>query len=495
MSDGDLTVTLDGIQLQGFCGNGSSQAYHSPINYEEIVFEAASAGADQSAGGIRQHLIPRRGGNTFSGTFAGFYMDPSWQADPLTPELVARGLTQGPSLDGLNNAEGGIGGPLMRDKLWFFFSARRMVADRVIPNAFYRDGSPGIALDKVTNRSLRLTWQATARNQFTADHHWVVKTQLLGVTANTDIETVSRPSLSSPYAQGQVKWTSTVSSKLIVEVGGTDYRAVPADQLSARRVPGPLHAPVVCGCEPNGYLNGPPDNGIGGRTLHHRARPAVRACDRHVCHRLARHQVRHSEQLGQVPGRHRPERRLESALPERCAVPGADLQLARQGTHRDEPEPGSSCRTRGSSGASPCSAVCAGRTIKRRLARRRQATDASFRLAIPRGIPARVAWVGPAHGRHLRRVRRREDGLEVQREQVPGRGDRWAGDRPESRPLAERQRAVARLERRRYRSGRARMHVLDVRLRDQLRPGAGELRHRATRVHDYLFPRFDPLRH
>ena len=225
MSDGDLTVTLDGIQLQGFCGNGSSQAYHSPINYEEIVFEAASAGADQSAGGIRQHLIPRRGGNTFSGTFAGFYMDPSWQADPLTPELVARGLTQGPSLDGLNNAEGGVGGPLLRDKLWFFGSARRMVADRVIPNAVYRDGSPGIALDKVTNRSLRLTWQATARNQFTVYYDWVVKTQLLGVTANTDIETVARPSLSSPYAQGQIKWTSTVSNKLIVEVGGTDYRA------------------------------------------------------------------------------------------------------------------------------------------------------------------------------------------------------------------------------------------------------------------------------
>ena len=44
MSDGDLTVTLDGIQLQGFCGNGSSQAYHSPINYEEIVFEAEGPG-------------------------------------------------------------------------------------------------------------------------------------------------------------------------------------------------------------------------------------------------------------------------------------------------------------------------------------------------------------------------------------------------------------------------------------------------------------------
>jgi hypothetical protein len=225
MSEGDLTVTLDGIQLQGFCGNGSSQAYHSPINYEEIVFEAASAGADQSAGGIRQHLIPRRGGNEFSGTFAGQFMHRSWQGSPLTPELVARGLTQGPSLDGLNNAEGGMGGPMMRDKLWFFASARRMVADRVIPNAFYRDGSPGVADDKVTNRSLRLTWQANTRNQFTAYYDWVIKTQLLGVAANTDIETVARPSLSTPYAQGQVKWTAPVNSKLMIEVGGTDYRA------------------------------------------------------------------------------------------------------------------------------------------------------------------------------------------------------------------------------------------------------------------------------
>jgi hypothetical protein len=225
MAEGDLTVTLDGIQLQGFCGNGSSQAYHSPINYEEIVFEAASAGADQSGGGIRQHLIPRRGGNTLSGTFATYYMHPSWQADPLTDDLVSRGLTQGPSLDGLNNVEGGLGGPILRDRLWFFASARRMVADRVIPNASYRDGTPGVALDKVTNQSLRLTWQVNPRNQFTTYYDWVVKNQLLGVIANSDIETVARPSLSSPYAQGQIKWTSTISGKLIVEVGGNDYRA------------------------------------------------------------------------------------------------------------------------------------------------------------------------------------------------------------------------------------------------------------------------------
>jgi hypothetical protein len=59
----EITVTLDGIQLNGFCGDGSTQSYSNTQNYEEIVFQNTSAGADFSAGGVRQNMIPRRGGN------------------------------------------------------------------------------------------------------------------------------------------------------------------------------------------------------------------------------------------------------------------------------------------------------------------------------------------------------------------------------------------------------------------------------------------------
>jgi hypothetical protein len=237
----DVVVTLDGIQMQGFDDDGASQAYVSPMNYEEIVFESNAAGADQSGGGIRQNLIPRRGGNTFSGQLSVFYMNRSWQGDPLTQDLVNRGLRAGPQMDGLNNVEGAVGGRLIRDKVWFFASGRRMEANKVIPGAAYADGSPGIQLDKVTNKSGRLTWQINPANQITGYYDWVVKDQLLGVTANTDVGTVATPSHSSPYALAQVKWTSTPTKKLMIEAGFNDYRAFRKTRYS----PGVLQEPFT----------------------------------------------------------------------------------------------------------------------------------------------------------------------------------------------------------------------------------------------------------
>jgi hypothetical protein len=37
MAPPDATVLVDGVQLQGLCGNGSTQSYSNVQNYEEIV--------------------------------------------------------------------------------------------------------------------------------------------------------------------------------------------------------------------------------------------------------------------------------------------------------------------------------------------------------------------------------------------------------------------------------------------------------------------------
>ena len=71
---------LDGIQLNGMCGNGSTQAYTNTQSYEEMVFQTTSAGADVSAGGIRQNMVPRQGGNDFHGSFNAYGSASNWQA-------------------------------------------------------------------------------------------------------------------------------------------------------------------------------------------------------------------------------------------------------------------------------------------------------------------------------------------------------------------------------------------------------------------------------
>ena len=55
MAGEQATVMLDGIQLNGMCGNGATQSYSNTQNYEEIVIQNSGAGADVSAGGVRQY--------------------------------------------------------------------------------------------------------------------------------------------------------------------------------------------------------------------------------------------------------------------------------------------------------------------------------------------------------------------------------------------------------------------------------------------------------
>src|SRR4051794_23216790 len=66
MAGKETVVTLDGIQLNGMCGDGSTQAYSKAQAYEEMVFQTSGAGADYSPGGMRQNMVPRAGGNDFS---------------------------------------------------------------------------------------------------------------------------------------------------------------------------------------------------------------------------------------------------------------------------------------------------------------------------------------------------------------------------------------------------------------------------------------------
>jgi hypothetical protein len=222
----ETTVMLDGIQLNGMCGNGSTQAYTNTQSYEEMVFQTTSAGADVSAGGVRQNMVPRQGGNDFHGSFNAYGSRHTWQAASITPDLIARGLTKGDSLDGLYDVEGGMGGKIIQDKLWWFAAARKISANTAIADTFYSDGSQGVSDQYVENASIRLTTQLSQRNRFTGYIDRVNKYEGHDMLAGYDPAKASRVwEPSKLYQQLQAKWTSTVSSRLLVEVGYGEYRA------------------------------------------------------------------------------------------------------------------------------------------------------------------------------------------------------------------------------------------------------------------------------
>ena len=222
----DTTIDVDGMKMNTLVGGGDSHPDHNDAMTQEVTVQTAALGADVSAGGPHLNLIPREGGNVFSGaTYLG-YTDSAFQFSNLTGDLIKRGLQTPDSVAKIYDVNASLGGPIKRDTLWFFGSYRNVGNDNIVANSFYPDGSPGIYDQRVRNYTLRLTWQVNPRNKITAYDDYQFKYVGHLYTSGVDVATASRtrpPVLK--YTNG-IKWTSTVSNKLVFDVGyGTSVNA------------------------------------------------------------------------------------------------------------------------------------------------------------------------------------------------------------------------------------------------------------------------------
>src|SRR5689334_18062759 len=118
------TVQVDGLMVNGVDGDGAVQNYFNSSMSQEMVYTTSGASADVSGGGVRLNMIPRDGGNMTSGSLFGGFQNKSFQTDNLTDDLKSRGLKSADGIDRLWNVEGSFGGPIKKDKIWFFTSAR-----------------------------------------------------------------------------------------------------------------------------------------------------------------------------------------------------------------------------------------------------------------------------------------------------------------------------------------------------------------------------------
>jgi hypothetical protein len=222
----DTTIDVDGMKMNTLVGGGDSHPDHNDAMTQEVTVQTAALGAEVSAGGPHLNLIPREGGNTFSGaTYVG-YTNGSFQTDNLTQDLFDRGLKTPDAVDVIYDANASIGGPIKRDALWFFGSYRNVGNNNIVANSTYPDGTPGIYDQRVRNYTLRLTWQVSPRNKLTAydDYQWKYVGHLF--TSGTDVQFAAarRPPVLK-YTDA-VKWTSTVSNKLVFDAGfGTSVNA------------------------------------------------------------------------------------------------------------------------------------------------------------------------------------------------------------------------------------------------------------------------------
>jgi hypothetical protein len=214
----DTTIAVDGMKASTVIDGGDDQADHNEAMTAEVTVQTSGLSAEVARGGPHVNLIPREGGNTFSSTTYLGYTDGAWQSDNLG-ELIDRGLSQPDSVDVLYYANVSAGGPIKRDKLWFFGGFGDAGNNNIVADSFYPDGSPGIYDQRVTNYTLRLTSQLNLRNRITGHTDYAKKRLGHEFTSGIDVATASWARVPIRKYTASAKWTSTLSSNVLLETG------------------------------------------------------------------------------------------------------------------------------------------------------------------------------------------------------------------------------------------------------------------------------------
>ena len=165
MTTSNTTVLVDGMMVNGLQSDGAVQSYFNDAMNQEVSYQTSGIGADTQAGGVRLNMIPREGGNRFSGDFKSAYRPGTWQGNNLTQRHLDKGLQTGNATDRIIDFTASQGGPILKDKLWFFGTARYISVNNFIPDTFLDDGSKGVDDQFIKSGLARLTWQVSPRNK------------------------------------------------------------------------------------------------------------------------------------------------------------------------------------------------------------------------------------------------------------------------------------------------------------------------------------------
>ena len=239
----DMSLQIDGLGATTVQGDGSNTAvYHNDLAYEEISYQTSGVSAESPAGGIRISMVPKDGGNTFSGSSFLGYAPGRLQSDNFTPELAARGLRAVPTVLRVFDYNVAYGGPIKRDRLWFFATGRYWGVDQSVADSFDLNGNQGVNDNLLKNAGLRLTWQASPRNKFAVSTEFTPKWMgHHGFGSGVEPSRATREQKTPVSNRDVVKWTSPATSKLLLEAGGTvllydatylDHPEVPPDAIS-----------------------------------------------------------------------------------------------------------------------------------------------------------------------------------------------------------------------------------------------------------------------
>jgi hypothetical protein len=167
-ADSQKSFSIDGLKTNwGGGAGGSTMQYYGFEMYEEYNMQTASGTAESDVSGVYMNMVTKSGGNRFTSEHNFYFMNDGLQADNIDDPLRARlGLAPGATTGAAGNPidvsydwSSTLGGPVKREKAWFFGAVRRWRLDQFQIGALNPDGSQAIDDNRIENYMGKVTAQ------------------------------------------------------------------------------------------------------------------------------------------------------------------------------------------------------------------------------------------------------------------------------------------------------------------------------------------------
>jgi len=121
-SDDDTTWNVDGANITDPSAIGAAPSYLNTNSYEEMQVTLGSNDITAQTGGTQLNFVSKKGGNRYSGDLHLYVEDEAWEMTQDLPESITDKGWGSPGIQRLYQYGINFGGPVIKDKLWFFGS-------------------------------------------------------------------------------------------------------------------------------------------------------------------------------------------------------------------------------------------------------------------------------------------------------------------------------------------------------------------------------------
>jgi len=232
----DSHTMVDGYKAgQHLVGRGTGQLGVGSVTQtteaavEELVYDVGSQGAEYAFSGVRMNMIPKEGSNRFSAEFIGYGSNQNFEKDNQNQALKDDGFVYAPQLFAWD-FNGVAGGPIQENKLWWFGSFAGSRSDTQVLDTFYKEGNPNTPEGKGgelattgahfnDSETIRVTHQVSSRDKLRYSYDRTVLVNPRGNFGRGVQPEAAWQLILDPTWLAQVKYTSAVSTRVLIEAG------------------------------------------------------------------------------------------------------------------------------------------------------------------------------------------------------------------------------------------------------------------------------------